>query len=241
VIKAVIFDMFETLITHYESPLYFGEHMAADMGIPEEKFREIWDPSGDDRSIGKLSLEDIVRQILEANDLFSEELFSKIVAKRKATKADCFRHIHKDIILLLEALKKEGIKIGLITNCFSEEVPVIRDSVLLPYFDAPLLSYEEGMQKPDKRIFINCMNRLGVQPKECIYVGDGGSRELETALELGMQPLQAVWYLKEGSRQRLRRKDGFIQIEKPLDILEYCGVKTDDRQICGVLEIDANI
>ncbi len=35
-IKAVIFDMFETLVTHYESPLYFAEHMAADMGISEE-------------------------------------------------------------------------------------------------------------------------------------------------------------------------------------------------------------
>ena len=29
-IRAVIFDMFETLITHYESPLYFGAEMAED-------------------------------------------------------------------------------------------------------------------------------------------------------------------------------------------------------------------
>ena len=29
-IKAVIFDMYETLITHYDSPLYFSMHMAAD-------------------------------------------------------------------------------------------------------------------------------------------------------------------------------------------------------------------
>ncbi len=224
-IKAVIFDMFETLITHYESPLYFGEHMAEDMGIPEEKFREIWDPSGDDRTVGKISLEEIVRQILEANQLFSEELFSKVVDKRKSVKKDCFRHIHKEIVPMLEALKKEGIKLGLITNCFSEEVEVIRDSVLFPYFDVPLLSYEEGMQKPDKRIFINCVNRLEVQPEECLYVGDGGSLELETASELGMQPLQAVWYLKEGSRQRLRRKAGFIQAENPLDVLEYCRIE----------------
>jgi len=221
-IKAVIFDMFETLITHYESPLYFGEHMAEDMGIPEKKFREIWDPSESDRTIGKITLEGVVRKILKANDCFSEELFTKVVEKRKDAKKDCFLHVHKEIIPLLEALKKQGIKLGLITNCFSEEAELIRDSVLYPYFDAPLLSYEEGLQKPDKRIFFKCMERLGVQPGECIYVGDGGSRELETASELGMQPLQALWYWKQDSRQRLKPMDGFVQVGNPLDVLQYC-------------------
>ena len=35
-IKAVIFDMYETLITHYETPLYFTTQMAADADIPAE-------------------------------------------------------------------------------------------------------------------------------------------------------------------------------------------------------------
>ena len=41
-IKAVIFDMYETLITLFDSPLYFGTQMAADAGIAEEKFQKIW-------------------------------------------------------------------------------------------------------------------------------------------------------------------------------------------------------
>lgn len=32
-IKAVIFDMYETLITLFQSPLYFGTQMAIDAGI----------------------------------------------------------------------------------------------------------------------------------------------------------------------------------------------------------------
>ena len=31
-IKAVIFDMFETLVTLFEGRTYFGEHIAADVG-----------------------------------------------------------------------------------------------------------------------------------------------------------------------------------------------------------------
>lgn len=41
-IKAVIFDMYETLITLYESPLYFGTQMAEDAGITEEHFQSVW-------------------------------------------------------------------------------------------------------------------------------------------------------------------------------------------------------
>ncbi len=32
-------------------------------------------------------------------------------------------------------------------------------------------------------------------------MGDGGSNELEAAQRLGMQVVQAVWYLKEGINQ----------------------------------------
>ena len=34
-IKAVIFDMYETLITQYSNPQYFGRHIAKDAGIEE--------------------------------------------------------------------------------------------------------------------------------------------------------------------------------------------------------------
>ena len=37
-IKAVIFDVFETLVTHYNCPLYFGEQIAEDIGICNERY-----------------------------------------------------------------------------------------------------------------------------------------------------------------------------------------------------------
>ncbi len=40
-IKAVIFDMYETLVTHFDSPLYFGVQIAQDLGIPENIFQEL--------------------------------------------------------------------------------------------------------------------------------------------------------------------------------------------------------
>ena len=57
-IKAVIFDMYETLITHFQSPLYFGTQIAVDAGIPENKFLEMWEPTSTDRTIEKMTLEE---------------------------------------------------------------------------------------------------------------------------------------------------------------------------------------
>ena len=220
-IRAVIFDMFETLITHYHSPLYFGAQMAADAGIAEEKFQALWRPTEYDRTIGKLTLEEVVESILRENQCYSEELVNKIVKKRIETKQDCFRQLHSEIIPMLKKLKEKGILIGLISNCFSEEAEVIRRSVLFPYFDAAILSYEQGVQKPDEEIYKRCMADLGVRPEECLYIGDGGSNELEAAESLGMQALQAAWYLKEGTLQPTGRMAAFVQLERPMDVLRY--------------------
>ncbi len=134
----------------------------------------------------------------------------KSVDKRIWTKEETFRHLHEEIIPMLEKLKEKGILIGLISNCFSEEAEVIKKSILYPYFHASCLSYEEGLQKPDSAIFQRCMERLQVEAEECLYVGDGGSGELEAAQKIGMKAVQAVWYLDSAIFQRCMER---LQVE----------------------------
>lgn len=220
-IKAVIFDMFETLITHHNSPLYFGAEMAEDAGIPADEFLALWRPTDDDRTIGKYTVDDVVEIILKEKGCYSDKLLRHIMEKRKETKRDCFRNLHAEIIPMLSELKKQGYLIGLITNCYSEETEVIRESVLYPYFDVPCFSYELGWMKPDERIYEDCMNKLGVCAEECLYVGDGGSYELETARKVGMDAAQAVWYLKDGTNQPAKRKPEFWKLETPMSVIDY--------------------
>ena len=145
--KAVIFDMYETLITLFESPLYFGTQMASDIGIEEVKFQEIWGATEADRTIGKITLEEILEEILKKNDCYSEVNMDFIVNKRIRSREKSFKHLHKDIIPMLSALKKKGVRIGLISNCFSEEAMVIKKSILYPYFNAVCLSFDEGLDR----------------------------------------------------------------------------------------------
>lgn len=218
-IKTVIFDMYETLITHYEHSRYFGRQMAADAGIQEDKFLKLWRASEKDRTVGKISFEEIIEYILKENKCYSESKFNFIIKKRIQTQEEAFEHLHEEILPMLKSLKEKGILVGLISNCFSEEAMIIKRSILYPYFDAVCLSYDEKVQKPDRVIFQRCLEKLNVQPDECIYVGDGGSCELEAAQSIGMRAVQAVWYLKEGTYQPSKRRAEFEQVETPLDIL----------------------
>ena len=220
-VKAVIFDMFETLITHFQSPPYFGKQIAEDMNIPEAKLREIWDPTDYARTIGKMTLEDVFEQILKANNKYDADLVRRLADKRTESKIECFNHLHEEIIPMFESLKTLGYKVGLISNCYFEEAKVIKGSVLWEYFDVACLSCELGVAKPEEEIFRRCTAELGVAYEECLYVGDGGSKELETAKRLGMKPLQAVWYLQEGSKQPVWRMPEFKQAESPLEVLWF--------------------
>ena len=218
--KAVIFDMYETLITEYRGLKYFSHMMAEDLGVDKIVFAKIWEASEKDRSIGKITFEDIIRTIMNVTNCHDEEAYNLVVKKRYDTKKSCFEHLHKDMIKLLQKLKDNNIKIGLISNCFSEEVIVIRESCLYKYFDAPILSYEKKLYKPDPEIYKEALKELNVLPQECLYVGDGGHNELEGARDIGMTSLQAGWYLKDFCKQDYKI-NGFPCLNNPLEVINY--------------------
>lgn len=95
---------------------------------------------------------------------------------------------------MLQKLKGSGYFIGLISNCSSEEVTVFKESSLYPFFDVVILSYEVGMMKPESSIYLECLHRLNCSANECLFVGDGGSDELNGANKVGMKSIQALWY-----------------------------------------------
>ena len=221
--KAVIFDMYETLITHYNCPLYFGGEMATDAGVSREEFFRVWrnDEYEWMRTVGKMTLEELLTMTLKDVGNYSQELVDKLANKRVATKVECFEYLHPQIKPMLEELKKQGFKIGLISNCYFEEAKVIRDSELFSYFDAVCLSCELGIRKPEEEIYKVCIKELSVEADECVYVGDGGSYELETARKLGMKPVQATWYFKEGTTQPSGPKPEFLQAKEPMDVFGF--------------------
>ena len=152
-IKAVVFDMFETLVTLFEGRTYFGEDLAADVGADLFTFRKEWHAIEKERSIGKYTIEEGLELVLKKLGLYTAEKVKLGAAKRREALGDSFSAIPDDTFLLLQGLKERGLKIGLITNTFSDERDIIRESRLFPYFDIALISYEQGICKPDPALF----------------------------------------------------------------------------------------
>ena len=219
-IRAVIFDMYETLVTQFLSPLYYGTQMAQDLGLAPEAFLPGWRKTEEARATGKATFEAVLEQLMKEHDVFFEPLYKQVMNKRIAIQVDCFCHLHPRILPMLADLKARGIKLGLITNCFSEEAKLIRENELFPFFDAPCLSWEEGVRKPDPAIYRICLARLGIPPEQCLYVGDGGSGELEAAREIGMHAVQATWYRQDTfEKYQTAIRPEFVQIPEPMLLL----------------------
>ena len=193
-IKAVIFDMFETLVTLFTGRTYFSENIAADVGIDIELFRKEWHTTEKDRTTGKNTLDEGLELTLRRLGIFTQEKLELTRSRRHAALSDTFSAIPKESVQLLKELKARGIKIGLMTNTFSDERDFIRSCELFPYFDIALISYEQGICKPDPQMYRMMTEKLGVAPEECLFVGDGGSRELYGAREAGMKAVQCTWF-----------------------------------------------
>ena len=193
-IKAAIFDMFETLVMMFQGRTYYSEDMAADVGVDPERYRAVWHQTDRDRTLGKMTTLEGIRKTLEVLGVGGEAEAEKLFEKRLAALSDTFSAIPEESLALLAALRARGVRIGLITNTFSDERDLIRGCALFPYFDAVRISCEEGVRKPDRAMYLSLMAQLQAAPEECLYVGDGGSRELYTARDLGMHAVQAAWF-----------------------------------------------
>ena len=193
-IKAVIFDMFETLVTLFTGKTYFSEDIAEDLGISLDDFRREWHVTEKDRSTGKYTIGEGLAIALKQLGVYSEDKVKLAAEHRKQALTDTFTAIPEETVNLLRDLRKAGKKTGLITNTFSDERDFIRESELYPLLDAALISYEQGICKPAPELFRRMTELLGVEPGECLYVGDGGSRELFAAREAGMKAVQCTWF-----------------------------------------------
>lgn len=194
-IKAVIFDLYETLITEWVSRKYLSSQCAGELGIDHALFREMWNSHHHAMDTGRLTYRQVLAEMMiAAGKTPDDALINACEKKRIDGKNDCFAKIDEGVLSMLSTLKQQGLKLCLCSNCSADEVEGLFTSSLLPCFDAVVLSYQVGLIKPDKQIYLHCANALSVLPEECLFVGDGGSKELFGAQSAGMHPLRALWF-----------------------------------------------
>ena len=100
------------------------------------------------------------------------------------------REMRPEMPAVLEAVRKMGLKIGLISNVMSQrQVPDNLSAYnIRHYFDPIILSCEYGRRKPDPSIFHYAARLANVPTSACVYVGDRIARDI-----LGRAGRDSVW------------------------------------------------
>ncbi|MCY3733367.1 MAG: HAD family hydrolase [Chloroflexi bacterium] len=107
----------------------------------------------------------------------------------------------------LAAARKHG-PIGLITN-FNDgpmQREKIRGAGLDGQFDGVYISGEIGVWKPEPGIFAHAAKDLGVNPRDCVHIGNNIQSDVEGALGAGMMAL----LVEEDDRPRPAGLDGDV-------------------------------
>jgi putative hydrolase of the HAD superfamily len=92
-------------------------------------------------------------------------------------------------IEVLATLKKK-YKLGIITNgnAISQRIKIAKLGCE-PYMDVILISGEEGIHKPDPRIFQKALDLLHSTASETAFIGDSLRFDMEGAIAMGMLPI----------------------------------------------------
>lgn len=195
--KALIFDLFHTL-TSLESTGTARPRTADILGVPWDRWYQQLADTADDRFVGKIRdpLE-ITRRLAHAIDpTVGEDRIREATAYRIDRFKGALVNIPAVTEQTLVALRVMGKKIGLVSNADVVETAGWSDSPIATLFDSVIFSCEVGHVKPQREIYDLALAQLGLGAEACLFVGDGGSRELEGARNAGLATVMVTGHIK---------------------------------------------
>ncbi len=190
--KAVIFDLFGTLIDNFTDSEYARvlREMATVLQAPADEFSNLWRDTfylrtnGSHKThfesiryiCGQIGITPTDEQVNKASDI-RLDYSRRVLVPRPVT------------LPTIRELKTRGYRIGLISDCSPETPEVWPETAFRNIFDITVFSCVVSLKKPDPRIYLYACEKLGVKPEDCLYVGDGSSNELTGAAFVGMHPV----------------------------------------------------
>jgi HAD superfamily hydrolase (TIGR01509 family) len=183
-ITAVLFDFHTTLVGSEDPYEWLSQALdTLDRPPPEdieamaEVLSHIWDHANvvdpdSERDLSPAQHREVYRELtdhlrdnhgLGLDDELAEELY-RIVADQW--------HPFADTTPVLRSLAAHGVKLGVLSNIGMDIRGVLTRAGIIDFFDAVVLSYEVGAVKPAADIFLTAAQTLGVEPEDCLMVGD---------------------------------------------------------------------
>jgi putative hydrolase of the HAD superfamily len=187
---AVVFDFYGTLtpVSPDEAWASNAASLAAAFGVPPAALLAVLDESFPERITGEFGgVPQTMRTLADRLGvaLTSEQL--EMVSRIRRERQEEMFALRPEALAVIRQLREDGLRTGLLSDCTSELPDAWSRLPLSSVIDTAVFSCVEGMRKPDPRLFRAVAARLPADPQRCLYVGDGGGRELTGAAGVGMR------------------------------------------------------
>ncbi|MEM7133836.1 MAG: HAD-IIIA family hydrolase [Chloroflexota bacterium] len=191
-IRAIIFDLDETLLNRTETVKHFlmdqhRRYPAIQVRVLEHRyvsrFLEL-----DNHGYTKKDV--VYPQLVEefAIEMDWHQLLTDFDNRREWPRLVLFPRVEE----YLQQKHQEGYKLGIITNgTTNAQLSKIEKTGLDKLVDTYLISEKEQIRKPEPEIFLRAAKRLDVATTECIFIGDNPRADVTGAQQVGMK---TIWF-----------------------------------------------
>lgn len=229
-IKTVLFDLGDTLV--YSNPEETFRRILARHGMfkSAEEVREALIEGNKEFDINKhegLTANEFYMQwnIVGLKHLGSEGRKARELAE--SINAEWWKfadfHVFPEVKDTLRRLRRAGLKLGIVTGGFEEDIEMIVPKAGLDkYFDVKVGVNTTGKRKPHPKAFKYALKQLGVKPFEAVFVGDNFENDYVGAQKVGILPVL------------VKRKDSSIQRQYTAECIQ---LPSDTRTIESLVEI----
>ncbi|MBR1931873.1 MAG: HAD family hydrolase [Lachnospiraceae bacterium] len=214
-IKAVIFDLDGTLSDSIRSMKYCGDRAVAPFGMgpfTEEQYKYF---------VGDGAANLVKRALIAGGDVRLVHFQEAFANYKKLFGAYCMYEVkpYEGVPELLKALKERGIAICVLSNKpHAETVKVIETLFGKETFDV-IQGQQEGLAiKPSPEGVYRILERLEMEAKECLYLGDTAT-DMKTGKGAGVFTVGALWGFR--TREELEEARADAVIMHPLEVLTF--------------------
>ncbi len=204
VIKAVFFDMYNTLAGFEPSRFEVQSRVCAEFGIELTEEGVVKGYAAADAYMTEQNISNPIRlRDSEARDRFFAE-YERLVIKGSGVDVTPEQALpiwlkvmatpHKlapfeDVVPVLQELRDRGLKVGMISNIDEDGTELARGLGLADYLDLTVTSQDVGAEKPDPAVFQAALDKAAATAVEAMHVGDQVSSDIDGALAVGISPV----------------------------------------------------
>lgn len=182
-INTVVFDIGMVLV-------YFRwRELFADLGFEGEKFdiianATVHNPWWNEFDKGQMQVEEIIDKYALSAPEYKEDI-AKIYDHKEE-----FIELYDYAIPWIRELKDRGYKVYVLSNWSEPVYEANKDTHLrfLKEMDGGIMSYREGMIKPDRAIYQLLCDRYRINPKEAVFLDDNAAN-VKGAREFGLNAI----------------------------------------------------